>query len=259
MNDVVSIALVPLKQESAPLRRKIAAALRHAIEVGEVKPGDRLVEKDLCQKLGVSRTSLREALRELQAEKLVTTVPRGLVVAEISEDDAANIYQVRAALEGLVAAQFAEKGNDIDVHALEDAIGRLEQAYRSSDFEKILSAQRRFYDVICAGARNAIVRDILGHLGTRINQLRSTSRLNSKRGVESLAELKELAQALFARNPKAARAAAIKHIDAAAKAAARSRDVKTDPSSSVKGSSGRNSAPRKRRPVLTEHRSRSRG
>src|SRR5471030_2241973 len=102
MNNVIPIALVPLRQDSAPLRRKVAAALRHAIEIGELKPGARLVEKDLCKKLGVSRTSLREALREVQAEKLVTTVPRGLVVAEISDEEAANIYRVRAALEGLV-------------------------------------------------------------------------------------------------------------------------------------------------------------
>jgi DNA-binding GntR family transcriptional regulator len=247
MNDVVSIALIPLTQEPAPLRRKIVAALRHAIEVGEVKPGDRLVEKDLCQKLNVSRTSLREALRELQAEKLVTTVPRGLIVAEISEDDAANIYQVRAALEGLVAAQFAEKGNEIDAHTLESAIDRLERAYRSNDFENILSEKKRFYDVICAGARNAIVRDILDHLSTRINQLRSTSRLNSKRGGESLAELRELARALFARNPKAARAAAIKHIDAAAKAAAKNRETRTINSLKVNGSPRKTAAPRKRR------------
>ncbi len=247
MNDVVSIALVPLTQESAPLRRKIVIALRHAIEVGELKPGDRLVEKDLCQRLNVSRTSLREALRELQAEKLVTTVPRGLIVAEISEDDAANIYQVRAALEGLVAAQFAEKGNEIDALALETAINRLEQAYRSNDFGKVLSEKKKFYDVICAGARNAIVRDILDHLSTRINQLRSTSRLNSKRGDESLAELRELARAIFARNPKAARAAAIKHIDAAAKAASRNRGAKATSSSEAKGSSARPAASRKRR------------
>jgi len=247
MNDFVSIALVPLTQESAPLRRKIAAALRHAIEVGEVKPGDRLVEKELCQKLGVSRTSLREALRELQAEKLVAAVPRGLIVAEISEDDAANIYQVRAVLEGLVAAQFAEKGNEIDAHSLEAAIDRLELAYRLNDFGKILSEKKRFYDVICAGARNAIVRDILDHLSTRINQLRSTSRLNRERWGESLAELRELARAIFARNPKAARSAAIKHIDAAAKAAARNRGTKATSSSTAKGAPARTAASRKRR------------
>lgn len=223
MNDVVSIALVPLTQESAPLRRKIVTALRHAIELGELKPGTRLVEKDLCQKLNVSRTSLREALRELQAEKIITAVPRGLFVSEITDEEAANIYRVRAALEGLVAAQFAEQASEMDAQSLEKALDRLERAYRSEDFEQILADKKNFYDVICAGARNGIVRDILDHLSTRINQLRSTSRADRKRGAESLAELKQLAGALSARNPKAARAAAIKHIDAAAETAAKSR------------------------------------
>jgi DNA-binding GntR family transcriptional regulator len=188
-----------------------------------LKPGDRLVEKDLCQRLNVSRTSLREALRELQAEKLVVAVPRGLAVASISEEEAANIYQVRAALESLVAAQFAEKANEIDARKLEEALDRLKQAYHGGDFAKILEEKKSFYDVICAGARNAIVRDILDHLSTRINQLRSTTRFNTERWMASLAELTELASALFARNSEAARAAAINHIDAAAKSASVSR------------------------------------
>ena len=225
-NDTVRAALVPLKLEAAPLRRKILTALRRAIETGELKPGDRLVEKDLCQELNVSRTSLREALRELQAEKLVVAVPRGLIVAEISDEDAANIYQVRAALEGLVAAQFAETANALDVEKLKTALDRLEDAYRLKDFEKILDAKKGFYDAICLGARNAVVRDLLDHLGNRINQLRSTSREDDKRWMASLAELKKLAGALLARNPKAARAAAIKHVDAAARTVLRKRDGK---------------------------------
>jgi DNA-binding GntR family transcriptional regulator len=217
--DVVRIALVPLKSEAAPLRRKIVAALRRAIETGELKPGERLVEKDLCQNLNVSRTSLREALRELHAEKLVVTGPRGLSVAEISEDDAANIYQVRAALEGLVAAQFAERANDLNVEELKRAVVHLEEAYRAKNFEKILDAKKTFYDAICLGARNAVVRDLLDHLGNRINQLRSTSRDDDQRWIASLTELRKLASALLARNPRAARAAAIKHVDAAARTA----------------------------------------
>ncbi len=226
-DDEVRIALAPLKLEAAPLRRKIGAALRRAIETGELKPGDRLVEKDLCQELNVSRTSLREALRELQAEKLVVAVPRGLIVAEISEEDAANIYQVRAALEGLVAAQFADIANALDVEKLKTALDRLEEAYRSKNFEKILDAKKSFYDAICRGARNAVVRDLLDHLSNRINQLRSTSRENDKRWHASLMELKKLAGALFAHNPRAARAAAIKHLDAAARTALRNRAGKS--------------------------------
>ncbi|HUC49762.1 MAG TPA: GntR family transcriptional regulator [Xanthobacteraceae bacterium] len=220
MNDEAArAALVPLKLEAAPLRRKIIAALRRAIEMGELKPGERLVEKDLCQELNVSRTSLREALRELQAEKLVVAVPRGLIVAEISEEDAVNIYQVRAALEGLVAAQFARTANALDVERLKTALCRLEEAYRSKNFERILERKHEFYDAICFGARNAVVRDLLDHLSNRINQLRSISRENDKRWHASLVELKKLAGALFAHDPKAARAAAIKHVDAAARTA----------------------------------------
>lgn len=225
MGDVAR-AIAPLKLESAPLRRKIVAALRRAIETGELRPGDRLIEKDLCQELGVSRTSLREALRELQAERLVVSMPRGLVVAEISEDDAANIYQVRAALEGLVASQFAQNANEMDVQKLKDALAGLEQAYRSQDFDNVLGAKKKFYDAICFGAKNLIIREILDHLGNRINQLRSTSREDTKRWMASLSELKKLAGALFAHNPRAARIAAIKHVDAAATSATRHRKDK---------------------------------
>jgi DNA-binding GntR family transcriptional regulator len=236
-SNVRRTALTPLRLESAPLRRKIVAALRRAIETGELKPGDRLVEKDLCQGLSVSRTSLREALRELQTDKLVVAVPRGLIVAEVSEEDAANIYQVRATLEGLVAAQFAQSANDLDVEKLKTAVARLEEAYRSKNFERILDEKKGFYDVICIGAKNTVVRDILDHLGNRINQLRSTSRQDAERWTASLTELKNLANALFARNPKAARAAAIKHVDAAAVVAAQKRAGNAAPVSA--GSSGR--------------------
>lgn len=238
MTEPPKIALVPLTMESAPLRRKIVAALRRAIETGELKPGARLVEKDLCAGLNVSRTSLREALRELQKDKLVVAVPRGLIVAEISEDDAANIYQVRAVLEGLVAAQFAEYATELDVEKLKHALLRLEAAYRSGDFEIILEEKKRFYDVICLGAGNAIVRDLLDHLGSRINQLRSTTREDSSRWAASLTELQKLAGTLFARNRRAARTAAIRHVDAAASAALRKRRERAGTAAASPASAG---------------------
>lgn len=239
MNEVVSIGFAPIMQEAAPLRRMIAASLRRAIEVGQLKPGDRLVEKELCQQLNVSRTSLREALRELQAEKLVSSVPRGLVVTEITPQDADNIYRVRAALEGLVAEQFAEAATDLDTSKLKDAINELERAYKSGDFDKTLVAKTKFYNVICDGAGNAIVRDILAQLHSRINQLRSTSRTDPNRGWASLAEHKDLASALFARDPRAARAAAIRHIDAAARAVRENRAQLKETSTKTKNSAVR--------------------
>ena len=76
-----SVKLAPVQHQSAPLRNKIIAALRSAIEIGVLTPGTRLIEKDLCNQLNVSRTSLREALRELQAEGIFEPMsPRGLVI-----------------------------------------------------------------------------------------------------------------------------------------------------------------------------------
>lgn len=219
MTPRASTVLSPLSRPLAPLRGKIVAALRHAIETGELKPGTRLVEKDLCLKLAVSRTSLREALRELQSEKLVSTGPRGTLVTEISREEAENIYQVRASLESLVAAQFAERASEADAVSLEKAFAALERAYRSGGFEEILSKKKAFYDAICAGAANPVIREILDRLSVRINQLRSTSRGDEKRGEESLSELKELTRALIARNPRAARAAALRHVAAASRTA----------------------------------------
>src|ERR1700721_2979552 len=92
--------LAPLHQQPAPLRNKIITALRSAIETGVLQPGARLVERDLCEQLQVSRTSLREALGELQAEGILTYSPtRRLSVSIISRTDAENAYRIRAAME----------------------------------------------------------------------------------------------------------------------------------------------------------------
>src|SRR6185312_3389625 len=104
---IVADRLAPLHQPSAPLRNKIIAALRAAIETGLLAPGQRLIEKDLCEQLAVSRTSLREALRELQAEGILEySSSRGLAVAAVSIEDAKNIYRLRGVLEALAVEQF---------------------------------------------------------------------------------------------------------------------------------------------------------
>ena len=106
-------SLVPIRVESAPLRSNIIEAIRGAIEHGILKPGSRLIEKDLCERLEVSRTSLREALRELEAEGIVARVSaRGLTVVKISLHDAANIYRIRAQIEALIFQQFTENATD---------------------------------------------------------------------------------------------------------------------------------------------------
>jgi DNA-binding GntR family transcriptional regulator len=206
-------------RESAPLRRKIAASLRQAVQTGALEPGARLVEKDLCLDLNVSRTSLREALRELEAEGLVESGARGLAVASITPAEARNIYAVRGALEGLVAAQFAELADETAMRLIAEVMRELERAYHEDNFPMILSEKDRFYEVLCLGARNSVALDLLTRLNSRINRLRLLSRSNRTRGVESLREIRAIVEALAARNPASARAAAVNHVEKAAAAA----------------------------------------
>jgi DNA-binding transcriptional MocR family regulator len=131
MSDKSVTKLAPIRYESAPLRNRIIASLRSAIENGLLQPGERLIERDLCEQLSVSRTSLREALRELQAlGVLAQTGNRSLVVGTLSAGEAANVYSIRAVLEALVVGEFVEHASDEQIEELRRHGNALKQAYR---------------------------------------------------------------------------------------------------------------------------------
>ena len=221
-------SLKPVVQEAAPLRRKISASLRDAMTSGALPPGTRLVEKDLCQDLGVSRTALREALRELEAEGLLERGTRGVMVAGVTVEEARNVYAVRAALEGLVAEQFAKHAEEADFQALSDVVSAISRAYREQDFASILSQKDRFYEVLCIGARNHVVLDLLNRLNSKINRLRSLSRSDRDRGPQSLHEIEAILAALRTRSPELSRAAAVAHVERAAAAALKFTEAFSD-------------------------------
>jgi DNA-binding GntR family transcriptional regulator len=160
--------LSALQEPQVSLRSRIIEALRRAIESGVLEPGARLVERELCEQLKVSRTSLREALGELQAEGILTYSPtRRLSVSVISQADAENAYRIRGTLEALVVEQFIEKASEDDVAALIEQGEHLKAAYRSGDVDRMLVAKRAFYDGICSGADNAIAFDIINRCSGR--------------------------------------------------------------------------------------------
>jgi DNA-binding GntR family transcriptional regulator len=205
--------LEPLRQPAAPLRNKIIAALRAAIETGMLTPGTKLVEKDLCEQLDISRTSLRESLRELQAEGILeNTSTRSLVVAGISPEEAENVYRIRAVLEALIVEQFIEKASDAEVQNLRRESETLQAAYRSGVLTSMLAAKRDFYDRICTGAENAIAFDIINRLVLRTSSLRSRSMMRKERQAQSVVEIENLVQAIIRRDVPAARDAAIEHV-----------------------------------------------
>jgi len=205
--------LTPLRQSAAPLRRKIIGALRDAIESGVLAPGERLIERDLCERLAVSRTSLREALRALTAEGVVSPAPdRGLMVTKPSSSDVRNAYEIRAQLEALVVGQFVERATDAERAQLVELAGVLVEAYAAGSVEVILAARRDFQDLLCSGARDTVARDVIAGLLLKTSALRTRSLARPERQRQSIGEIEGLVAAIGARDVPRAREAAIRHV-----------------------------------------------
>ena len=212
--------LTALQEPQVSLRSRIIESLRRAIETGVLEPGARLVERELCEQLKVSRTSLREALGELQAEGILTYSPtRRLSVSVISPADAENAYRIRGTLEALVVEQFIEKASEDECAALIKEGYRLKAAYRSGDVDRMLVAKRAFYDRICSGAQNAIAFDIINRLVLRTSGLRRHSLLRVERQQQSINEVDTLLNAVTRRDIATARQAALQNVANSAKSA----------------------------------------
>ena len=205
---------------AAPVRSQVVEMLRAAITGGQFAPGQRLVEKDLCDSMGVSRPSVREALRQVESEGLIVTIPnRGPIVSQLSVRDVASIYEVRGALEALAAQLFSTNASDEQVKDLDAAVTQLEVAYKTSDVEKIVVAKRIFYDVLMEGCGNNILPTLFRTMNARVTQLRRVSLSSPKRATISLREIRAVLRAIKQRNPEAAFKASLHHVKEASKVA----------------------------------------
>jgi DNA-binding GntR family transcriptional regulator len=205
---------------AAPVRSQVVEMLRAAITGGQFMPGQRLIEKDLCDMMGVSRPSVREALRQVESEGLIVIVPnRGPIVPHLSPRDVASIYEVRGALEALAAQLFAATASDEQVQELDHAVTRLEAAYKTGDIDKIVVAKRTFYDVLLEGCGNKILPTLFRTMNARITQLRRVSLSSPKRSTVSLREIRAVLRAIKQRDPEAAFKASLHHVREASKVA----------------------------------------
>lgn len=158
------------------LRDMTTDQLRRAILTLHFKPGQHLVERDLCVELGVSRTSIREALRHLEAEGFIERqATRGVVVASLNRDEARQIYEVRLSIEPEMAKRFAERASDGDISDLEAAAQRIGRASRTRRSADAALAYDGFYDVIMRGAQNDVARRLLQTLRGRMAFLRAVT------------------------------------------------------------------------------------
>jgi DNA-binding GntR family transcriptional regulator len=207
-------------QLAAPVRQQVVEVLRAAITGGRFEPGQRLVERELCELTGVSRASIREALRQLETEGLIETLPyKGPSVARLTLQDAASIYQIRGALEALGAQLFALNASDAEVKELEASVRTLEAAYRARDLDTIVEAKRRFYEILIGGSGNSMLASVLNKMNARITMLRRVSLASPERWQSSIREIRAVLKAIKQRDPAAAFAASQRHIEQAAKVA----------------------------------------
>lgn len=203
----------------APLRTQVEAALRDAISNGRLFPGDRLVERELCESLGVSRPLVREALRQLEAEGLITALPnRGPTVTVIDGEDASKLFAVRAELEGFAARCFAEQASEAEVAELRRAIERVESLVATLDAEKVRVAKNAFYEILMRGSGNAVLSQMLQMLHNRIQLFRTTNLNEPGRMAEVACELRAIVTAIENHDGDQARIRSVEHINNAAAA-----------------------------------------
>jgi DNA-binding GntR family transcriptional regulator len=210
---------VQVQRVAAPVREQVLEQLRHAIVEMRLQPAQRLVERELVEQTGVSRTTIREVLRELAAEGLVTTIPhKGTVVASPSLERAAELYEVRAMLEGMAARQFVERATEAHLARVRDARDAIEAA-ASEDAAgpAMLAAKKLFYDALFEGAANRTIQEIVEGLQARVTVLRRASLAQPGRSARTVAEVRAIVEALEARDGERAAAACVHHVNQAAR------------------------------------------
>jgi GntR family transcriptional regulator, trigonelline degradation regulator len=210
---------VQVQRVAAPVREQVLEQLRHAIIEMRLQPAQRLVERELIEQTGVSRTTIREVLRELAAEGLVTTIPhKGTVVASPTLERAVELYEVRALLEGMAARQFVEHATEAQMARLREGFEAIETAARGdAEGPGMLAAKRLFYNALFEGAANRTIQEIVEGLQARVTVLRRASLAQPGRSAGTVAEVRAIVDALEARDGERAAAACVHHVNQAAR------------------------------------------
>ncbi len=148
-----------------PLRDVVIQTLRQAILTGELAPGERLLEIQLADKLGVSRTPVREAIRELAQEGLVTMIPRrGAVVAQITEKSMNDVLEIRRALDALSVELACERITEEELAALKGACDKFEQKLKTGEMREMVAADMELHDIITQASGNARLHQLVNNL-----------------------------------------------------------------------------------------------
>jgi DNA-binding GntR family transcriptional regulator len=194
-----------IRKSAAPLRHQVLDFLRQSIISGRLAPGSRLVERELIEMMDVSRTVIREALRQLETEGLVATIAnKGPVVRKLTAGEAKDLYAIREVLVGLAARLFVLNAKSAQIESLRLALEEVVRCYNAGDPAKILQAKNSFYDALVAGAGSDSLSSMISILHARIWRWRALGLTHPKRSPrrsrESISSLRAMFAAIKAGN-----------------------------------------------------------
>jgi len=196
-----------------PLRDVVFRNLRTAILRGDFQPGERLMENQLADRMGVSRTPIREAIRKLELEGLVVMIPRkGAEVANITEKDIKDVLEVRATLEGLAIRLACENMQPEDVERLTRVNQEFIQAVTNKETDKVLEWDVAFHDIIFEASGNDKLIQILNNLREQIYRYRMEYIYHIADHSQLVAEHLRIVDALKNKEPELATTLAVAHV-----------------------------------------------
>ena len=200
--------------EYLPLRDVVFNTLRQAILRGELKPGERLMEIQLANKLGVSRTPIREAIRKLELEGLVLMIPRkGAEVAEITEKSLKDVLEIRRALEDLAVRLACEKITKEELKELKKAGDEFKKVLKSQDITEVAEADVRFHDVIYMATDNPKLIQLLNNFREQMYRFRVEYLKKAEVRPQLLAEHDEIIKYITEGNKEEASHVVTRHIE----------------------------------------------
>ncbi|MCI9143020.1 MAG: GntR family transcriptional regulator [Lachnospiraceae bacterium] len=210
----MGISLVGNMDDLLPLRDVVFNTLRQAILTGELKPGERLMEIHLADKLGVSRTPVREAIRRLELEGLVTMIPRrGAEVARITEKSMNDVLEVRRALDALCAELACDRITEEELGDLSRACEHFEHCVKVGDAKKIAQADVALHDIIVQATGNRRLIQLVNNLSEQMYRYRFEYIKDSSQHETLIKEHRTIYQSIAGKDKETAAAAARTHID----------------------------------------------
>lgn len=200
--------------EYLPLRDVVFNTLRQAILKGELKPGERLMEIALAEKLGVSRTPIREAMRKLEQEGLVVMIPRrGAQVANITEKDLNDVLEVRIALENVAIEKACTHMSEEDMNKLWLAAKEFEYTIEEGNLVKLAEADVAFHEIIYQSSDNKRLIQVLNNVREQIYRYRVEYLKEGETRDQLVREHEELTKAIRERNVERAKQLSFQHIE----------------------------------------------